>query len=166
MEQNDQPESRAAPPRDNDLSAVGASSAGNAWAVGDFDSGSVIKTLILHWNGRKWARAAAPTGTASDDFLNGVYVTSASNAWVVGTRTAGQNRTELILHWNGRKWQHVTAPKVEDLDGLLAVAASSASNVWAVGEYVDTNGMDHTLAVHCRLASRSPHLAKCRASAD
>ena len=134
--------------RDDDLSAVGASSARNAWAVGDFDGGSVVKTLVLHWNGRRWAKAASPSGAASDDFLNGVYVTSASDAWAVGIRTAGLRRTGLLLHWNGRKWQHVAAPRVGDLDSLYAVGASSATNVWAVGEYVDIDGHDLTLADH------------------
>jgi hypothetical protein len=134
--------------RDNDLSAVGASSARNAWAVGDIDSGSTMKTLILHWNGRRWARVASPSGVASDDFLGGVYVTSASDAWAVGVRTAGLKRIGLLLHWNGEKWQHLTAPRVGDLDSLFAVGASSATNVWAVGEYVDIEGHDHTLADH------------------
>jgi len=40
----------------------------------------------------------------------------------------------LVLHWNGSGWQ-VTAPPIDSLThGLSTVAATSASDVWAIGQ--------------------------------
>ena len=100
--------------RNNDLSAVGASSGRNAWAVGTFDGGSFLKPLILHWNGRKWVSVPGPGGGASDDELEGVYVISGGNAWAVGIRIAGTKRTGRALERpevaEGPRPQHRTQP--------------------------------------------------------
>src|SRR6185437_13740198 len=54
-------------------SGVTATSAGNAWAVGTFSNGTVGRTLILHWNGRTWARVASPNpGGSGSTFLFGL----------------------------------------------------------------------------------------------
>src|SRR5262249_50731966 len=47
---------------DNDLFAVAATSRIDAWAVGDIvtGSGSRVRPLILHWNGRRWANVPSP----------------------------------------------------------------------------------------------------------
>src|SRR5262245_46953581 len=45
----------------NPLFAVDASSAANAWAVGNTSNGGLSQTLALHWNGTKWARVASPS---------------------------------------------------------------------------------------------------------
>jgi len=34
-------------------------------------------------------------------------------------------------------------------DFLYAVAASSASNAWAVGQFVSNDGTDQNFAIHC-----------------
>jgi hypothetical protein len=39
----------------------------------------------------------------------------------------------LILHWNGTKWARVPSPSPGLSDDLTGVAATSASNAWAVG---------------------------------
>ena len=39
---------------DNDLFGVAATSAGDAWAVGQAFTGVVTKNLIEHWNGTAW----------------------------------------------------------------------------------------------------------------
>jgi hypothetical protein len=40
------------------LLAVTATSAANAWAVGDYSTpAGQPRTLILHWNGTNWSRA-------------------------------------------------------------------------------------------------------------
>jgi hypothetical protein len=83
------------------LSGVAATSASNAWAVGY--SGSIFpqKTLILHWNGRSWAKS--PGFTPVTGGLLAVAAVSRSNAWAAGFSGGYGNvpaRT-LLLHWNG-----------------------------------------------------------------
>ena len=51
------------------LSAVAATSAGDAWAVGFAGSFSSMKPLIAHWNGTSWTRVSSPGATGSS--LNG-----------------------------------------------------------------------------------------------
>jgi eukaryotic-like serine/threonine-protein kinase len=118
------------------LTAVSASSAVNAWAVGSssgFDSGSG-KPLILHWDGTSWKQVPSLNGNF---FLSAVAATSASNAWVVGEISqATSPETGLILHWNGTAWQRVPNPSPlagQYGNGLSSVAATSATNAWAVG---------------------------------
>ncbi len=42
------------PNHDNALQGVAATSSGNAWAVGDFYTGSAFQNIILNWNGKAW----------------------------------------------------------------------------------------------------------------
>jgi hypothetical protein len=129
---------------------VGATSASNAWAVGEVTAGTSEQTLVLHWNGAAWKQVASPDpgGPANDNVLDGVAATSTNNAWAVGTYENGTRQSAIILHWNGRKWAHVATPNPGTSNGLFGVAATSASNAWAVG-YFKTSGPEQTLALHC-----------------
>jgi hypothetical protein len=120
------------------LDAVAVTSGSNAWAVGEVSAGAFTATsLILHWNGTSWKRVASPT--ASDgkfgNVLAGVVATSATSAWAVGcTDGCPVGGTPLIERWNGASWKQVAAPATPfGLYDLRAVAATSASNIWAVG---------------------------------
>ena len=137
------------PKHDNALFAVRAASSSNAWAAGDFDTGTGRHTLVLHWNGRSWRQMTTPNPSSSDNELTGIAATSASSAWAVGRYTKGSAALTLVLHWNGSSWQHVTTPNLSSSDNeLFAVGATSASNVWAVGEY--NNGTaEQTFGLHC-----------------
>jgi hypothetical protein len=135
------------------LGFVGATSAHDAWAVGEFANGAGReRTLILHWNGRTWARVASPNpgGSKSGDHLEGVVATSSRNAWAVGSYINGSDTTQnvLILHWNGRKWTAQAGPRPGVRNELFAVAASSSSNVWAVGDFSGGGGFQN-FALHC-----------------
>jgi hypothetical protein len=108
------------------LSDVAATSAHNAWAVGE--SGSHL--LIVHWNGSAWTRVASPSPPPDANAvggygLQGVAATSTHNAWAVGT--TGSHT--LILRWNGTAWTQVASPS----GSLSSVAATSTTNAWAVG---------------------------------
>jgi hypothetical protein len=67
---------------DDSLNGVFASSAGNAWAVGDSDDGS----FVLHWNGHSWQTAFGPFAFT---VLSGVAASSSGDAWAVGSVTDG-----------------------------------------------------------------------------
>jgi len=41
--------------------------------------------------------------------------------------------TTMIVHWNGTAWRLVASPNPAPNSVLTAVAATSASNAWAVG---------------------------------
>ena len=81
----------------NSLTGVAATSASNAWAVGRSATGTAHSTLILYWNGTKWARVPSPAPGSTSDLL-AVAATSASNAWAVGSFTSTGPSQVLALH--------------------------------------------------------------------
>lgn len=125
------------------LTAVSATSASNAWAVGcrpatfQCTEGADV---AYHWNGKAWKQVSVPMPVppnpqdTESGQLTGVKVISASDAWAVGdsSPTGAQ-----IVHWNGTSWKQVAVPKLPSPYfagySLTAVNASSPSNVWAVG---------------------------------
>ena len=122
----------------NELTAVSADAANDAWAVGTIlASGGVTHTLILHWNGTSWSQVSSPTPDNSYLNLAGVSAISPSDAWAAGTYYNNTTNTydTLILHWNGHAWSKVSSPN-PDATGenrLNAVSADGANDVWAVG---------------------------------
>jgi hypothetical protein len=140
-----------APVGDN-LAGVSALSPSNAWAVGDEDTfgppGPVFKTLVLHWNGTKWALVASPNPSPQFDSLTSVSAVSPSDAWAVGVAGKGSNNTQaLALHWNGRAWVPVPTPSPPG-SRLTGVSALSPRDAWAVGETVTRAGVHKTLVLH------------------
>ncbi len=79
------------------------------------------------------------------DQLYGVAALSRTNAWAVGRDCvsfcgAGEEvmiARSFIVHWNGASWSPVASPNVslQGYNTLSAVAAGTASDVWAVGAY-------------------------------
>ena len=140
-----------APVGDN-LAGVSALSRADAWAVGDEDTfgppGPVFKTLVLHWNGTKWALVASPNPSPQFDSLTSVSAVSPSDAWAVGVAGKGSNNTQaLVLHWNGRAWIPVPTPSPAG-SRLTGVSALSPRDAWAVGETVTPAGVHKTLVLH------------------
>ena len=137
------------------LNGVAALSSSRAWAVGDCYASSGVQTVILRWNGTAWKRVASPDpGSSSGSALSAVAATSSTSAWAVGDYglgTLGATQT-LVLHWNGTAWSQVTSPipgASGSQNNLLAVAALSASEAWAVGDYQHVAaGSGYTLTEH------------------
>jgi hypothetical protein len=122
----------------NVLYGVTATSAASAWAVGYyFTSTSTTKTLILHWNGRRWTTPAggSPSPSKLGNFLFGVTAVSNTNAWAVGQfDNATDTGVALVLHWDGRAWRQQRAGSAGPHgNSLLAVSASSATRAFATG---------------------------------
>jgi hypothetical protein len=124
-----------------ELSGVAATSAGNAWAVGDNGNSTAPKTLILHWNGIRWSQVTNPKPVQGT--LNAVDAVSADDVWAVGCacNAAGVGKA-LVLHWNGKRWS-VPAGVPAIAGGLTAVTVRGNS-LWAVGE----SGGDTPLFLH------------------
>ena len=153
-------------PTDMNGTKVGASLAGiagipgnhfrsDAWTVGNYEpSGTTpVQTLAEHWNGFKWEIVDSPNPSTSENYLLGVTVITPDNAWAVG-RYFNQRSVlyqALVEHWNGGHWGVVSSPIVNSTDSRLnSVAALSASDIWAVGEYLTNgdNGVYQTLIEH------------------
>jgi len=128
------------------FNGVTATSASDAWAVG----GNNGNTLIAHWNGTGWKQVPSPNASGANT-LDGVAATSASNAWAAGlyTTSASPGGEPLIERWNGTKWQVAATPTFSGLTNILyGVAATSATNAWAVG-YLDNSSSDsQSLILH------------------
>ncbi|HXS65787.1 MAG TPA: hypothetical protein VN767_23280 [Streptosporangiaceae bacterium] len=135
------------------VAALKARTASSAWSVGSYSNGKARQTLILRWNGKNWTRVPSPNpgGQTHDSRLTSVAVVSARDAWAAGYyQTAKAFRRTLILHWNGKNWTQVASPNPggpADGNLLFGVAATSASNAWAVG-YDTTSSGATTLVLH------------------
>jgi hypothetical protein len=119
----------------NDLNSSVAISKKDVWAVGDFGGtgSSIVKTMVLHWNGSQWSTIQSPSAGS----LYAVTAVSKNDIWAVGVN--GSPSKTLIEHWNGARWSVVTSPNVGTNDNVLgAVTAVSANDIWAVGGYEGT----------------------------
>ncbi len=134
------------------LNAVAATSRKDAWAVGNYDTGSGFRTLIEHWNGETWKVAPSPDpapGQGRTNTLGGVVAISRSNAWAFGFyEKAGTSFRTLIEHWNGSSWSVVPSPNSGSGENTLSAASAvSESDIWAVG-YHHVPGARKTLIEH------------------
>lgn len=119
------------------LQAAAADSATDVWAVGyQIVSGvGTDMTLVEHYDGNSWQSVldARPSGVSS---LYGVSALSASDVWAVGLneqQVGLGNASTFIEHFDGTQWTQSASPSPAPYNGLNAVAADSASDVWAVG---------------------------------
>jgi hypothetical protein len=137
----------------NLLAGVAATGAQDVWAVGFSNPGH---TLTEHWNGTMWSIIPSPNAGAADAFnaLSGVAALATNDVWAVGEfiRTAGAPAHTLIEHWNGASWKIVPSPSFSSpnsSNNLLGVAALSANDIWAVGEFqANMSSLSQTLTEH------------------
>ena len=140
--------------QDAGFEALSARSASDIWAVGYEIIGGrgatvrhgkpAARTLIEHWNGRRWQIVASPSVRASngvlDDNLFSVSADRSNDAWAVGSWGSGHilgygggGDHALVLHWNGRRWSRTALPNLSERRLLSGVAARSG-RAWAVGD--------------------------------
>jgi hypothetical protein len=134
----------------NQLNGVAAVSASNVWAVGyAYSSAStgVSQTLTEQWNGTRWNAVSSPNVGTLSNSLNAVTVVSANDIWAVGySHTSSNFLQTLTLHWNGTSWSVVSSPSPgTSTNQLNSVAVVSASDIWAVGFFFTTSGLQETL---------------------
>jgi hypothetical protein len=66
------------------LDGVAATSAVSAWAAGYISTnGASYQSLVLHWNGTAWTRAASPNPGAGGNLV-GIAASPPANGWAVG----------------------------------------------------------------------------------
>jgi hypothetical protein len=129
------------------LNSVSATSAKNAMAVGFVQRGSnSVKTFALRWDGKTWTQVPSPSVAGNTESeLNGVVFTSPGSARAVGNTEGLSGLRPLIEQWNGKSWSMVKAPTTST--GLADIAASSATNSWAVG-FTEGNLNEKNFALH------------------
>src|SRR5919201_5402454 len=103
----------------NDLAAVDALAANDAWAVGKYEEGLVTRPQVQHWNGRKWTPVKLPS--IGEGELLAVAALAANDVWMVGGyESTGE---ALIMHWNGTSVSVVPHPNPGTFNRLFAVDA-------------------------------------------
>ncbi|HLJ33309.1 MAG TPA: hypothetical protein VKU38_06655 [Ktedonobacteraceae bacterium] len=142
----------------NGLNAVTATSANDAWAVGDYSNSHfdvpARKAFIEHWNGSAWSVVKSPTTPLDGSTLNGVAAISPIDAWAVGYAFSNSNNNEqqsLIEHWDGTTWTFVKSPNLASGTQLFAITALSATDIWVSGVYGNNLGKqnnEHSLVEH------------------
>lgn len=132
---------------------VGADSASDVWAVGGTSWFSPSAPLIQHWTGTAWTQVPSPDPAGGGE-LSAVDAISPGDAWAVGLVGPGPgipSPTEpLIEHWDGTRWTITAVPEPAGGGSFHAVSATSATDVWAVGQTGPTSeGNSHqTLIEH------------------
>jgi hypothetical protein len=115
--------------RHNELDAVAAISAGNAWAVGTWrDIGGNYQTLTERWNGSSWTIVSSPNPLLECQ-LSAVAGVAGNDVWATGSAWDGVTSIPLFLHWTGSAWKQVPSPGGSG-GGLITRASDDA---WAVG---------------------------------
>ena len=115
-----------------DIAGVSASSATDAWAVGQSckEFKGKCNVILLHWNGVKWSKVTIPNLSSIFPDLYAVVDLSPTDAWAVGSSFLGS----LALNWNGHSWVNVPVPGSGGFtEGIDAVAAiPGTSEIWAL----------------------------------
>jgi photosystem II stability/assembly factor-like uncharacterized protein len=100
------------------LRSVWGASAADVWVVGDAG-------VLLHGDGRAWARTPLPVGVAGVT-LTAVWGTSARDVYAAGGGG-------VILHYDGKVWAQ---QKTGTAGTLRALGGSGPYDVWAVGDEI------------------------------
>jgi hypothetical protein len=124
--------------------------------AGVFTAAAIVAVapLAIAPAGASVSACAAWTGTQPPNpagLLHGVAVLSPCNAWAVGSYNTSTASQTLIVHWNGSSWKQVASPNPggPSTDNILTgVAATSATNAWAVGYYFTETDGERTLIEH------------------
>lgn len=141
----------------NELRAVAAVSANDAWAVGFCAGWYRRSTLILHWDGASWNRVPSPNpnGEFASNELYGITAFSADDIWAVGVSgTADYAYAPLALHWDGTAWTAVPTANGGGYGSFFrSVSGSSSGDLLAVGASVFSAGFEGGIR-HIAFASR------------
>jgi hypothetical protein len=128
----------------NQLNAVAALAPNDAWATGFFtDASFVANTLVEHWDGSSWNVVPSPNNGGNGSYLQAVTALAADDVWAAGYYVDDNQVNEtLVEHWDGTSWNIVSSPN-RGIDGsqLYGIAAASGTDIWAVGNSGQGNGV-------------------------
>jgi hypothetical protein len=128
----------------NQLAAVSCSSTRDCTAVGFYTNGhngTLPKTLVESWDGRRWSIVPSANVPGRGDGLNGVSCASAATCMAVGSyrHPVGAHfspAATLVESWDGRSWSIVPSPNeglASNSDELNSVSCASSTTCVAVG---------------------------------
>jgi hypothetical protein len=136
----------------NVLNSVAAISRNDVWAVGfTFPCNALQRTMAMHFDGIQWTVVPTPKlPTTNNNALNGVIALASNNVFAVGFQAGANGATiTLIEHWDGTSWKIVSSPNFNNTGNVLSsISATSASDIWAVGNAVAPNVPIVTLVEH------------------
>ena len=121
-----------------DLSASGA---GDLWAVGGAADGDYsVVSQIWHHDGSGWMHLPGPA-PGYDHRLFGVAALAPDDVYAVGDVTAfdASGDGPFILHFDGTSWSPMDVPTFAYPSATLwDVFAAGPDDIWAVGQYTET----------------------------
>src|SRR5262249_41578585 len=123
----------------NELNGGASGSAPDVWGGGGVTNAFSGPAPDRHLEGTAAGGGQSRHAPAGNNNLLAVSAASSKDVWAVGffQAASGSPRLTLAEHWNGHKWRVVPSPSPGGADNiLLAVAAVSAHDVWAVGSFV------------------------------
>lgn len=117
------------------MEAIAALAPDDAWAFGAITSAATPGTyssVVRHWNGKSWRKAALPAGVtaALSGFPSTVAAgSSPGNVWAF-------TGTGAWVRFNGRSWRHGQLPRDQgDAGHITTPVVLSSHDVWALGYY-------------------------------
>jgi hypothetical protein len=136
----------------NVLNAVAGTSTSDVWAVGfSFTCSADLKPMVLHWDGTSWSAVTTPKLNTNDNAaLNSIVAIAPDNVYAAGYQPATNGAVQtLIEHWDGSTWTVVPSPNANSTGNvLMSISATSATDIWAVGDQVAPSIEVRTLALH------------------
>jgi hypothetical protein len=132
------------------LNRVACPAAGSCFAAGSYTTATATLPLVEKLVSGTWtiATLTLPAGATNAE-LFGISCTSTSACTAVGYyESSGNPRRTMILRWNGTAWSAQTAVNQTGatLSDLRGVSCSTATICNAVGYYVDSASVQHSLA--------------------
>jgi hypothetical protein len=120
-------------PRHSALLGIAAAAADDIWAVGVIPAVRRVLPLVMHWNGKAWARSHIRPASRFD-YLWAVDAVSATDVWAAGSASTGIKTSQpYIVRWNGAAWRRMPTPELPAPAELRGIAVVSAREAWAVG---------------------------------
>lgn len=122
----------------DELTDVVALAPDDVWAVGaTYDARTGPEHVyVLRWDGTRWRRMFVPQIGYSVR-VTGIAALSDADVWIIGSSWATPGPYTrprfLAMHWDGAHWNDTPLPSVPAGYRLSSIAATSGSDVWAVG---------------------------------
>ena len=129
----------------NELEGVSCASATFCVAVGYYYDNGTPQSLVLSWNGTRWAQVSSPDPGNTDE-LYGVSCPSTKFCVASGYYYDVTTQRALVLRWNGTRWAQVSSPDPGNADELYGVSCRSVSFCMADGYYLNGT-IQQTLAL-------------------
>jgi hypothetical protein len=132
----------------SELWGVSCPTTSSCVAVGDASPrvADIQRTLVEHWNGRRWTVMTGTPSPSNEDALNGVSCPSPDDCFAVGSvafvsvptdppSPLRSTQRSLIEHWNGHgAWSVMLGtPSPSDHTVLASVSCANAKSCFAAG---------------------------------